>query len=288
MKILSKNQGGVPPLVAPKTDPAPAWENPLMPNKRLRQLYAAMVELRLLEENIASRQSRQRSSGKLHLHPGEEGVFASTILSLNPGDLTSESAPSIAPAFLCGAKLSSILSPPSRARKSLHELPSVADATVRLNLAIGASLGFVATKKGSLTVVYISSNDLTQQQWKPILKLAAGQVAPILFVALSGKSAKLGQLSQLSTTCGTPGIPVDAADPVALYRVTQESMLRIRAGGGPVLMECIPFQLPGKQAGPADPILTMQQFMLPRGVADTTWFNHVSTRFATRLRTQRE
>ena len=285
MKILSKNQGGVPPLVAPKTDPAPAWENPLMPNKRLRQLYAAMVELRLLEEHIASRQARKKSSGKLHLHPGKEGVFASTILSLNPGDLTSESHPSIAAAFLRGTKLSSLLDTTSPAKRSSTELPPIADATVRLNLAIGASLGFVATKKGSLTVVYISSNDLTQQQWKPILKLAAGQVTPILFVALSGKSARLGQLSHLSTTCGTPGIPVDVADPVALYRVTQESMLRIRAGGGPVLMECIPFQLPGKQTTPADPILTMQQFMLPRGVADDTWFHKVVTRFSARLKT---
>jgi TPP-dependent pyruvate/acetoin dehydrogenase alpha subunit len=77
---------------------------------------------------------------------------------------------------------------------------------------------------------------------------------------------------------------VDAADPVALYRVAQESMLRARAGGGPVLMECIPFQLPGKRTESADPILTMRQFMLPRGVATEAWFQSVSNRFAARLK----
>ena len=141
-------------------------------------------------------------------------------------------------------------------------------------------------KKGSLTVAYANAGDLSLSQWKPLLKLAASSTAPILFVLLPrpGKSARPGQLSLAADACAAPGIPVDASDPIALYRVAQESMLRIRAGGGPVLMECIPFQVPDEPSEPTDPILRMQQLLLPRGVATEVWFEEVAARFASRLK----
>jgi len=285
MKILTKQggRGGDTPAI-PKSDPAPAWENPLIPNKKLRELYTAMVELRLLEQHVAKLQHRPKPSTRLHLHTGEEGCLVSTALSLHPGDLTSEPHTGIATRFLRGVKLSTLLEP-APASRSTDELPAIADTAIRLHLTIGAALALAANKKGSIAVAYVYAGDLALPQWKPILKLAAAHAAPVLFVTLPAEgAAKPGQLSLASTSCGVPGIPVDAADPVALYRVAQESMLRARSGGGPVLMECIPFQLPGKPVPPADPILTMQQFLLPRGVATEAWLQSISTRFAARLK----
>jgi TPP-dependent pyruvate/acetoin dehydrogenase alpha subunit len=275
----------VKPTAAPAAEPTTSWENPLIPNKKLRELYTAMVELRLLERHIAKLQRSLRPSARLHLHPGEEGCLVSTVLSLNPGDLTSESAAGIATRFLRGAKLGTLFALKASPAKDVPgEMPAVADTPVRLHLAVGAALALAARKKGSLAVAYVYAGDLTLPQWKPILKLAAAHAAPLLFVILPSESAaKPGGLSLASTACGVPGIPVDAADPVALYRVAQESMLRVRAGGGPVLMECIPFRLPGKPAGHSDPIETMQQFLLPRGIATEDWFQNVSAHFAARL-----
>jgi TPP-dependent pyruvate/acetoin dehydrogenase alpha subunit len=271
---------------APAAEPTTSWENPLIPNKRLRELYAAMVELRLLEQHIGKLQRSLRSSARLYLHPGEEGCLVSTVLSLNPGDLTSEPSAGIAIRFLRGAGLGTLFALKASPAKDVPgEIPAIADTAARLHVAIGAALALAARKKGSLAVAYVHAGDLTSPHWKPILKLAAANAAPVLFVVLpSEDAAKPGQLSLASTACGVPGIPVDAADPVALYRVAQESMHRARAGGGPVLMECIPFQLPGKPAPPADPILTMQQFLLPRGIANEAWFQNVADRFAARLK----
>jgi len=272
---------------APVAEPTTSWENPLIPNKKLRELYAAMVELRLLEEHLGN---RQRRKSPVHLHRGEEGCLVSTVLSLNPGDLTSESSTGIAIEFLRGAKLKEVLGRTAKsAKRSPTELPAAGDIAARLHVAIGAAIALAALRKGALAVAYIPAGDLGFKQWKPILKLAAAHAAPILFVVLPARaSSKPGQLSLVASACGVPGIPVDAADPVALYRVAQESMLRARAGGGPVLMECIPFQLPGKRADDADPIQTMQQFMLPRGVATEAWFQGVASRFAARLKAASE
>ena len=267
----------------------PSWENPLIPNKRLRQIYAAMVELRLLEEHISK---PQRKKSAASLHRGAEACLVSTVLSLLPGDLTSESSPGLVIEFLRGTKLDKLLHRTSGSRTSgsaisaSSELPPIEDTIARLHLSVGAALA--SKKRSSLVVAYVDAGALTYPQWKPVLKLAASRSAPILFIVLlrSEKSSKPGQLSLIATACGVPGIPVDASDPIALYRVAQESLLRIRSGGGPVLMECIPFQIPGKRAESTDPIFRMQQLLLPRGIATEAWFEEISKRFANRLKTQ--
>jgi len=285
MKTLKKNVGegaGIP--TTPKSGPAPSWENPLIPNKKLRELYATMAELRLLEAHVTKpRRGRKPATRPSSTH-GEEGCRASTMLSLKPGDLISEPAPGIATPFLRGARLATRLaSGPSK-----PDLPTATDPATRLHLAVGAAFGLAPQKKSLLVTAYVYPAELSLREWKPILRLAAADAAPVLFVVLPSPVGQRprqqdGQLSLTATACGVPGIPVDAADPVALYRVAQEATLRIRSGGGPVLMECIPFRIPGKQSDAADPILTMQQFLLPRGVATAAWFQSVAVRFIARL-----
>lgn len=265
--------------------PTTSWENPLIPNKRLRELYTAMVQLRLLEKHVGR---VRRKNSPVNIHRGEEACLVSTVHSLAPGDFTSESSLGIAIKFLRGTKLSEVVSPSySSSGSTCPELPVLENIHSRLHQAIGAALAFSTRRKNSaLVVAYVHTGDLSLPQWKTLLKFTAAHAAPILFVVLpgSGRSLKSGQVSLTANVCGVPGIPVDAADPVALYRVAQESTLRIRSGGGPVLMECIPFQLSGKAPEQTDPILRMQQLLLRRGVATEAWFEDVAVRFTTRLK----
>ena len=254
------------------------WENPLIPNKRLRQIYTSMAELRLFEEHIADRGRRRKAT----IRPtGEEACRVSTALSLLAGDLTSDPSTGLATSFLRGAKLTGLT---AAAASDKTRLPTTSDPATRLHLAIGASLA--AKKNGPIVLAYIYPSELTISQWKAIFHLASKHAAPVIFVALpelTKSSLKPGKLGEASTVSGVPGIPVDAADAVALYRVVQESMLRARAGGGPVLMECVPFQLPGKKSPPADPVLNMRGSLIHRKVADDAWFSSVEARFVERL-----
>lgn len=257
------------------------WENPLIPNKRLREIYTAIAELRLLEEHLAQRKPRQRSASQTSLTFGEEACRASTALSLIPGDMTSDPGSGAATRFLRGARLADVVAQ----QATPSELPHALDPERRLLLAIGAALALASKKKGLLVAAYLHSEELTLPEWKPIFRLAAGHSAPLIFVALppTGVATKPGKLSEVSTAAGVPGITVDAADAVALYRVVQESMLRARAGGGPVLMECIPFQIPGENTAPTDPVLNMQASLIHRKLADEAWFQAVEARFTARL-----
>ena len=226
---------------------------------------------------------------------GEEGCRVSTSFDLKSGDLTSEGSSGVATSFLRGAKLADLVHRASTsgtnkatAGDAPGQLPALARTVDRLHLAIGAALALNATRKSALLIAYVDTGEATLAEWKPLLRLAAEQMVPMIFVVLPGVSQKnSGQLGLVSSKCGVPGIPVDAADPVALFRVAQESMLRARAGGGPVLMECIPFQLAGRKAVVADPIQTMQEFLLHRKIVDEAWLNGVQTRFLARLQAAR-
>jgi TPP-dependent pyruvate/acetoin dehydrogenase alpha subunit len=78
---------------------------------------------------------------------------------------------------------------------------------------------------------------------------------------------------------GVPGIPVDAADAVALYRVAQESLGRTRAGDGPVLIECLEYRTEGKgKRAPVDPLVSMKEFLSTRQVGTEAWLKAAGDR----------
>jgi TPP-dependent pyruvate/acetoin dehydrogenase alpha subunit len=73
---------------------------------------------------------------------------------------------------------------------------------------------------------------------------------------------------------------------VAIYRVSQESIGHARSGGGPALIECVPYALPAGQSrrrSAADGIGGLEQYMLPRKVVTSAWIDRETKAFAKRL-----
>jgi TPP-dependent pyruvate/acetoin dehydrogenase alpha subunit len=125
--------------------------------------------------------------------------------------------------------------------------------------------------------------------WRKALTYAAEQELPVVFVVLpsarGGKELRAGSAGAMALRCGLPGIAVDAVDAVAIYRVAQESIGRIRIGGGAVLMECVPFVAKGKdgkRAASHDAIAGLERYMLQRKVATRTWMDGRARSFAKR------
>ena len=121
--------------------------------------------------------------------------------------------------------------------------------------------------------------------WRRILTLAAKLELPIIIVVLpeakGKKDAGVSHVSAKARSCGVPGIPVDSSDAVALYRVAQESIGRVRAGGGPVVIDCVGYRTRGKIV---DPIVQMKGFLLERKVGTSEWMDRAGDTFRERLR----
>ena len=162
-------------------------------------------------------------------------------------------------------------------------------------MALGAALALKAQGKQAVVIAYIRKDELSATVYRRILKPAAANELPIIFVVLprAGNprpSDSEPAISRVAGRSGVPGIPVDACDSVALYRVAQESFGRTRGGDGPVLIECIRWKLSGARiaASPADPIEHLAQFMTGRRISTPAWFKQVEVTAGKRLKGRRK
>ena len=245
------------------------FENPLIPNKKLRQLFVAMVEMRALDEHVAKVQRGVKARRRMVSTRGEEACRVSIGIELVAGDLVSDAAVSV------GMGLSG------------RQLPWIEDVTDRLRMALGGALAFKTLKQANVVAAFVREGDVSNGVWRRVLGLASKFELPMIFVVLPrgrGKKAKrreAGDLSGLARRCGVPGIPVDASDAVALYRVAQESLGRMRGGDGPVLVECVTFAAKG--GGVVDPLVQMREFLLGRKVCSEAWLDRAADAMARQL-----
>ena len=90
------------------------YENPLVPNAKLRQMYVAMAEARVLDEYVARLQKRakgnkrrRRLDSRLDSIRGQEACRVSTAMDLGPGDLVSDSQVGVVMDLIAGARSAS-------------------------------------------------------------------------------------------------------------------------------------------------------------------------------------
>ncbi|WP_213806787.1 thiamine pyrophosphate-dependent enzyme [Granulicella sp. dw_53] len=278
----------------------PVFENPLVPNVVLRQMYQKMAESRLLGEYALRAGRKAKGAIALKSTNGQEACRVSVTQGLGDGDVVLDSQPGELMEYLLGAKLSEILrrlsgDTKSKQAKSTGEtkplptglLPFVKEAEERLFAGLGAALLLKRLNRPNGVVIFVEHKEVSNGTWRRAFTLAAAQNLSVIFVLLAG--AKLGKdkgkagVSDIALSCGVPGIPVDASDAVALYRVAQETMGRIRSGEGAVLIEGIPFPAPGEDRAIADPVAAMKASLLQRQIATEEWIAGVEKEFRRQL-----
>jgi TPP-dependent pyruvate/acetoin dehydrogenase alpha subunit len=293
-----------------KTAAEPAYENPLMPNPRLRQMYRSMLRARMLERTMP-RPQRTATAGR-------EACLVSTSIDLGPADLIADALAGAAIEFLRGAPLASVMKPGARKQKSgttadcgaaLH-LPAQPGGVERVWTALGAAAALkaladhakaqaqtqpededAASPQQAVVVAYALPGEIAPALWRKALAFAAKQMLPIVFVILppeqtqgaKPQATKVGNIGAISLGCGVPAIAVDADDAVAIYRVAQESVGHARIGGGAALIECVPYALAGakgRSVPAVDAITGLGGYILQRGVATTAWIEAEKKSFA--------
>ena len=273
-------------------------ESPLVRNITMQQMYTGMVESRILED--LARSKRRKAKGP-DVH-GQEASRLSALVDLEPEDLTSDVPGSVTTAFVRGVELQDVLEhidAISSGKKKAHKatelhlaglLPSTDDTGDRLHMALGAALALKRNRLPKIVVAFAPGNALKTQAWREVFRFASRHELPILFVALPETNGKAPKEKKAATLCeraiseGVPGIPVDASDAVALYRVAQESIGRARMGAGPTLMECVTYRLEGQKKNDLlDPIVLLGQTLQRRQICNEEWLARVTTSFQARI-----
>jgi len=189
----------------------------------------------------------------LHGSAGREACAAAVGVDLRGDDILSIAPGDWMPAFAKGLPVEIIfralaprtdghvVSGSEEARKH-HILESAADqpAVVR-----DRAESVRATKTTAIVAAFFQNDTAMQHQWQKVISAAAEKRLPVLFVqhVVGGRAMRVAPTRNRSKTPqalfqGVPVIGVDAADPVALYRVAYEAIIRARQGRGATLLEC--------------------------------------------------
>jgi hypothetical protein len=299
-------------VISTESDAPTAYENPLIPNARLRQIYAALLQARLLGDSLPTSQRR--------ITRGLEAALVSTAVDLAANDLVSDALTTPVLDLLRATSFTPPtheaetppLKPKARAALTAWATPSTLPSTPtisdRIGIAIGAAAALKAaaakskshtkarggtTREPGVVVAYTQPGEVPSSLWQKTLAFTAHHELPILFVVLPSLRTKIANTpktpARLSAVIAialrnhVPGITVDANDPIALYRVAQESIARARIGGGPTLIQCIPFAVHGVRTPPEDALPALERYLLHRHAATPAWMNREAKAFARRL-----
>jgi TPP-dependent pyruvate/acetoin dehydrogenase alpha subunit len=238
--------------VAPKS----SWENPLIPHKKYQQLYASMLRAQMIEAKLAPKAQRV-----------PEAVAAGLVLDLRAEDTLLSTSP--AHRFLKNAPLKQLFkkTKTDEGFAAQNILPAIADASAALNAAAGIAFAHKLAAKNprdsNIVLAFTADADACVQA----ARLAEEHRLPILFVYQ--QNAASAKLSMATRRYGIPGMPVDRDDAVAVYRVAQEGIARARSGGGPTLVECMRYTIPGKR--PQSALTTLERNLTGKGLFTPQW-----------------
>jgi hypothetical protein len=198
-------------------------ENPLLPHRKLKELYLLMLRCRELER----KQSAKTKSGT------REAVLAATAIHLLPGDLLCSSA---------SDSTAEEVAPVGKTGKIAGYVSLNVEA--RLPAAAALARGLQAAGTDGVVLAYTNVGG-TESGWADALTWTSNAGLPLILTCVdasrpSGKAndkqITWTSISRISKKVGIPILAVDGEDAVAVYRCMQESVIRARNGVGPAII----------------------------------------------------
>ena len=278
----------------------------LISDAKLKQLYATMVQCRLLTEHACRLRGQPRSAALYSASMGQEAIATGCAIDLRPEDTIALAPHNSIASLVKGLPLDAIVAQVFARRTAHHRLPNIImpspTQAEQLSLVTSVALAYKRKKKSNIVVAFSDKATTALGCWHEALALAANSSLPIIFVVEDNPwtdpdSFKASDEENDSTGKARgytfPIITVDANDVVAVYRVAYESVERVRQGGGPVLVEGKPYRLYSQTkrrvANSAtgqtqrDPLTHMERYLKTKGLFTTRWKDQVVDEFSRKL-----
>lgn len=226
------------------------------------RLYRAMLRIRRVEEAIADRYADQEMRCPVHLSIGQEAVAAGVCAALSSADGVFSNHRAHAHYLAKGGSLTAMLAEIyGRADGcckgiggSMHMIDLAAGfmgavpiVGATIPLAVGAA--WAARLKGEDRVMAVFFGDGTFEEGVVYesINFAVLHSLPILFVCENNLYACYTRLStrqpdrplhSVAAACGCCTLSVNGNDVAAVYEAASNAVAQMRAGGGPVFLEC--------------------------------------------------
>ncbi len=223
------------------------FENPLLPHRKLQELYRLMERTRTLErknKHGATAREALLASTAIHLEPGD-------MVSAPANDLTANNLAPVTPAFLASS-----------------HTPRVS----RLVLSAASSRGLQAAGNKGLVLAYSVAGTM-EPAWEDTLAWAQTERLPFVLAVTdatggrsSSKSLNWQNADRVCRKLKVPTLTVDGEDAVAVFRVMQEATLRARTAAGPAVIWAMLTPSADALARSAQPIARLKRYMTARKI----------------------
>ncbi len=246
---------------------APAAAPPLPTRAHALELLAALLRIRQFEDRCAQLYTEEKIRGFLHLYNGQEAVAVGIIPNLAAADAVVATYREHGHALARGVPMDALMAEMYGKRSgcsggrggSMH----VFDAARRfyggnaivgggLPLAVGLALAEKLQQRTGIAACFFGEGAVAEGEFHESLNLAALWRLPVLFVcennryamgtALARSQAQT-DLAARAASYGVAAAGVDGMDVLAVEAAARAAIAAVRAGNGPMLLECRTYRL---------------------------------------------
>jgi TPP-dependent pyruvate/acetoin dehydrogenase alpha subunit len=258
--------------IRPMGKTAPTAKMPTANDAHLRRLYRMMLTIRRTEEALAELLAEGLIPGFIHLSIGQEAIAAGVMDVLAPTDTITSTHRGHGHAIAKGMKLDAFFAEllakdagACRGRGGSMHVADIAQGMLGANgivaagmpIALGSALAHQVLGRDAVATVFFGDGAMAEGLLHECLNLAKLWNLPVLFVCENngwGEFLPTAQqivftLDKLASAYGVPHIAVDGNDVAAVAQATGEIVATIRAGNGPMILECRTMRVGGHYEG---------------------------------------
>lgn len=245
-----------------------------IPATLLREMYVAMLRIRVFEEKAADLLVANEIKCPTHLYIGQEAIAAGVCATLRKDDYVFGTHRSHGHYLAKGGDIKQMMAELfgkktgcSKGRGgSMHLiapevgiLGTVPIVSGTIPLAVGAALASKLRGEDRVSVAFFGDGALEEGTAHETLNLAAHRKLPVIFVCENNfYSSHLSLLERraednipkTAEAHGMPGVRLDGNDVIEVYGAAVEAVRRARSGEGPTLLECRTYRWRG-HVGPS-------------------------------------
>ncbi len=249
----------------------------------LSELYRKMVTIRLFEQTVESHFLAGEIPGFVHLYIGEEAIASGIMANMNDRDYIESTHRGHGHTIAKGADLNrmmaEIFGKSTGYCKGKGGSMHIADFSVGMlgangvvgggyTLAVGAALATKMRGEDRVSAVFFGDGASNRGTFHEALNMAAAWKLPVLFVCEMNQWASTTpyrtttSVENIADRCqgySIPGYIVDGNDVLAVYEAARDIIADIRAGKGPVLLECKTYRIKGHFVGDPEKYRTKEE-----------------------------
>ncbi len=225
-------------------------------------LLHQMLRIRRFEEKCAELYTQEKIRGFLHLYIGEEAIAVGAIQALGPEDAIvatyREHGHALARGIGMGPVMAEMYGKQEGCSRGRGGSMHIFDAATRfyggnaivgggLPMAVGLGLAAKMQGKAGVTACFFGEGAVAEGEFHESMNLAALWRLPVLFVCENnlyamGTALAISEsetdIHRKAESYRMTSAAVDGMDAIAIETATRQALDSIRAGNGPVFMEC--------------------------------------------------